>query len=555
LRDTIIFYTLSVPKGFVKKLLEDFKEVKRVEQITSVLVKHELWHILGLLKLKKSKKNHKALTPEVLVKIFEDLSGSFLKLGQFLSLRPDLIPHEYCKALSKLQDQVPPFPNEQAKKRIADEIGKENMKSIRLISKNPVAAASIGQVYKASLTNSEQVAIKVMRPGVKEILMTDTLLLYRLAHIMHHKITVIDTVKVIEEFRRYTEAELNYLGEMQYMEWFSENFKSVRNVSIPKPHPKMCTEHVLTAQFLSGPTLRSMMARLNVRKKKLIARDLTNIMLKQIFVDGLFHADLHPGNVILLKESYGLLDFGIVGRLESAQRLHLTKLLLSLLTKDADAVVRSMQGIGFFNGPFDKLIVKEDIRQVLTPYYHLPVSKIDVGKLFLECIRVANKHQMSIPTDLVLLGKSIVTLKGLTEELDPDFDMINVVQPFMKGLVKKRYSFRNIFKTGVTEFADIEEFLTNLPNLSREYFDTSERVERDLAIIGEEMKTVSYQIRAATREFILIVILMIFIAATAFLWNIPPTLHGIGLFSFISGLGSIIILLTILSSMWRRLEV
>ena len=536
-------------------LISRVKEAERLERIVSVMLKYELGYFLRKLKLHETNTHKKKeLQPNVLVKICEELGGTFVKLGQFLSLRPDLLPHTYSQAFAVLQDAVPPFPSLQAKHRIADALDKPLYQVYAHIDEQPLAAASIGQVHRAKLKSGEQVAVKVMRPGIKETIMLDLLLIYRLASLVeeHLKQEVFEPVRIVDEFRRYTEQELNYLSELQAIQVMQKNSEKLSRIVIPKPYPSLSTEQVLVMEFLPGKSLRSQLRRLGKQRKSAIAHELTYFTLKQVFIDGYFHADLHPGNILLLdKDRLGIIDFGIVGFIDEHTREYLTMLFLSLIDKNLDGVITSMRKLHFFDEEVDIAALEQDLATALGPFYGASVKQVDIASLFLQCLRVAREHQLHVPSDLVLLGKTMVTLKGLVEELDPSFDLLAVARPFISELLQRETNLPSLMKKASQDMVKLHSFITELPDLADEYFQTAQRVDKDLQKIGYQIETFSRDVTLIIRQGVFLFLMLLFGAGAVLARDVAPLVHGISLWSLIAGVFFLFILLSFLRSFFR----
>lgn len=532
-------------------------ELRRLEQVSEVLIKHELGFILDKLHLRKTGGKEKELQPQTLVKVCEELGGTFIKFGQFLSLRPDLIPHEYSAAFEEFQDDVPPFPSKAAKELIAKHLGTNLSDVFSHVQDQPIAAASIGQVHKAKLKSGQTVAVKVMRPGIKELFMTDLLLIYRLASLIEHhfKPDVFDPLRIAEEFRHYTQAELNYLGEAAALKTVAENFKAIKRVAIPKVYEKYTTEGLLVMDYLPGPTLRKAMPTLPKKRRTQLAAEITHITLKMIFIDGYFHADLHPGNILLTtSERLGLIDLGIMGVLDEHTREYLTMLFLALIDKDIDGVVKVMGRLGFFTNTDDETAVKQDLALTLAPYYGVAIQKMDLAELFLASLHVAREHHLKVPAHLVLLGKAIITLKGVVEELDPSFDLLAVAKPFMSELLQREVSLKNIVHKAARDALQLKSFITELPQMTADYFEATKRFEGDLQRIGYQIEVFSRDVTLMLRQGIYAFLFLATGVFTFLAWNHEPLILGISAFSIIAALVTIVLFTTFLRT-FRRIVV
>ncbi len=517
----------------MENFFSEIKEAERFEQIISVLMKKGL---KGFIEKTSDKKQGGRIAPKLIRETLEELGGSFIKLGQFLSLRPDLIPHEYCVELEKLQDEVKPFSSTRAKQIIRESIAKPLHEVFKHIDKKPLAAASIGQVYRAILSNGEEVAIKVMRPGIKEKMRIDILILFHLAHIISKHINeeVIDLQEIVEEFRKYTEEELNYLGEMQNLQTVHDNFKTIPNVIIPKPHKELCSERVLTMQYLEGVPLNKIMSKLSKNKRNHLAKQLTHIVLKQIFIDGFFHADMHPGNILVMTNNkIGILDFGIIGVINDDVKEELTILLISLINKDLDGIINAMAKLHFFpnNKEIDKEKLKEDLRITLGPYYDVEVGKIDISSLFIQSLEVARNNQLRVPKDLVLLGKATITLQGVTRDLDKNFDMLTVVKPFITELISNKINIKTLIKKTSEEAINLKEFLVEVPEMTKQYFYTTNKIEVDLRSMNNEISSLTMIIKKIQEETIFFFLIIFFSITAHIMRNQGPFIIGIPFFS------------------------
>src|SRR4030042_1054576 len=409
-----------------------FRGIKRFEQVLHVLTKYELDYFLERAGLKRKglfgKK--KSARPVELRMIFEELGGSFIKLGQLLSLRPDLIPREYLYELSKLQDDVEPFSYEEVEHVIKAELKKPVKKLFRSFEKKPVASASIGQVHVAKLKSGKKVAVKVMRPGIKTLVETDLEILDYFARLFKHHVkqSIVDPEEIFAEFKRYTENELDYLKEAHNIKHFYDNFRKDRKIRIPRVYGSLTTHRVLTMEFIEGVELKKIImqpARHKRANTKEISRLLVESVMKQIFIDGFFHADPHPANILVRKNTIGFIDFGIVGRLDEELKEKLGFLFISLIQRNVDGVVSSLISLNMVESDVDAAALKRDIRDAIGAYYDTTIDRVDVAELFFRSISVARKHNIKLPSDLVLLGKALITLQGVGIMLNPGFNLIH----------------------------------------------------------------------------------------------------------------------------------
>ena len=431
--------------GFV----QDIKDVGRFEHILNVLFKHELGYLIDQLDLKKYLAINQRLQkdrfkksdtkPQHVKEILEDLGGSFVKLGQLLSLRPDLIPLEYCKEFSKLTDDVKPFPTPIAKKIIDAEFHKPINKIFSSFSEKPIASASVGQVHEAVLKNGKRVAVKIQRPGIRDIFATDIDIMYHVAHLMEKRMPmdIINPTEIIKEFEEYTKNELDYIKEAKNVDLFYRNFIGNENIVIPRVYWAYTTSKVLALEYIDGTPLPK--AKLKERDRKRLVKVLVDSVFKQIFEDGFFHADPHSGNILITKgNKLALLDFGIVGKLNEELVGKATKLCMAITEGDLEGISQSLLELGVVDENVNIKVLEQDIRDGLQEYYGTTLQQLNISEVFQKVMDIARKNGVRLPTNFVLLAKALVTVQGLAYQIDPSFRIIENVKPLITNLVKKK---------------------------------------------------------------------------------------------------------------------
>ncbi|MGM5484797.1 MAG: ABC1 kinase family protein [Nanobdellota archaeon] len=475
-------------------LVKEIKDLGRLKQVISVAVKYEMGFLVDHLKIKhllpihqrmdKSRFRKEKTEPEALRKIFEELGGAFLKLGQLLSLRPDLIPAEYCEEFRRLQDNVKPF----------DDAGENiDVKGFSYINPRPLASASISQVHEAILNNNEKVAVKIKRPGIDKLFEKDIDILYKIAkHFKKKAEGLFDPVEVVREFERYTINELDFLKEAKNIEKFSRNFEEDENIKIPKVYWKQTSSSVLTMEFIHGQNIEKYKDKNEPVRKNITSR-VANMVFKQIFEDGFFHADPHPGNIFVMKKGkIALLDFGIVGEIDEETKEKLNNLFTSLISADVDNVAETMISLNFAGKRVDRKELKNDLKDLLGEYYNTSLSKIDIGMLFHKAIRISRRNGMHVPSDLVLLGKSLITVEGFCSELDPDFNIVEAFKPTKQDVVKSGLKSVMRFKDFIMSVPERVEYLTqaisdndkSMDQIDRDLKDLNTNINRSVSIIA-----------------------------------------------------------------------
>jgi ubiquinone biosynthesis protein len=462
----------------------------------------------------------------------EELSGAFIKLGQLLSLRPDLIPKEYCDEFSKLQDDVAPFNFIYVKRIIEDELKKPLGKIFSSFDKTPIASASIGQVHKAKLISGEVVAVKVQRPRIEDIFSTDIDLLHHLAHLAEKNIPELkqyDVNSIVKEFEEYTKKELNYVLEAKNIEEFYNNFKQNSMIKIPKVFWDYTSKRVLTMEFIEGEKLKEVKSLSESRREK-IAELIIKSMIKQIMEDKIFHADPHPGNILLLeKDKLALLDFGIVGRLNDDIIEKTENIILGLIKPDKDILTRALMDLGFVKEGINVEEFKEDLSQHLGHYYNVDEQKIDISSALYDIIAISKKYEIKFPTSFVLLAKATATLEGLVRDLKVEFNVVQALKPYAEKIVKKRISTKYQVDK-IRKFADdVAYTLKDLPGDVKEAVKKIKQGELKLNVNNADISRFALEIdRSSNRiTFGLIVAAALVSAALVMLANMPPFYMGI----------------------------
>jgi len=457
-------------------IIQEIKDVARFEQILNVLFKHELGYFIEQLRLKGHLSLHKRLARHKFVKkdtrpehvrlVLEDLGATFVKLGQLLSLRPDLIPLDYCNEFRLLQDQVKPFPSKIAKEIIEEDLQRPIKQMFKHFEENPVASASVAQVHIATLMNGEKVAIKVQRPGIKKVFKTDIDIMYHLAALFEKKLStnIVNPVEIVEEFDRYTEGELDFVHEAKNIDQFYKNFYGNKNVKIPRVYWAYTTSRVLAMEYIDGMRLREI-SDLKQYNKKIIVKNIVDSVFKQIFDDGLFHADPHAGNILVLKGNrIAFIDFGIVGRLGDELRISMSNLTFAIVEGDLRKIAQELLNLGFAHADVNLGLFEQDIREGLEQYYGTPIQQLNFSEVLHKIMEIARKNKLKLPTNFVLLIKSLVTLEGVAAELDPSFNVVESVRPMIKKTIRKKFfDKKNISRQAILVSTEYLNLIKTLP--------------------------------------------------------------------------------------------
>jgi ubiquinone biosynthesis protein len=455
------------------------RDLARLREISTVLVRHGFGEIVaraGFGRARKPKaegesveppseldiaddalaqgeaEKKRAATAERLRLVLQDLGPCFIKLGQIASTRTDVLPPDIILELKKLQDDVPPVPFDEIKKVVETSFGKPLDKIYKRFDEKPLATASIGQVHRACLATADgdvEVVVKVQRPNVGNLVLRDVELLHIMAATVEATIPeskLYSPVGLVQQFDRSITAELNYLIEAENCDRFAQNFAGDPNIRFPKAYREATSKQVLTLEFFDGKKLNQAIK--EGYDGKLIAKKSVGIIIRQAFDHGFFHADPHPGNIIILgtKEDpvVGLIDVGMVGRLSPELRDRTVDLLMAAVRNDAYGVADALYAIGRPTRKVDMREYRAEVAILAEKYLGKPLKEIDLGAMLRDLVQGAMKYGIEIPPDFMMIGKTLMTLDGIGKELDPDLDIFGEATPFFTELLMKRYSPQRI---------------------------------------------------------------------------------------------------------------
>ncbi|QQE77665.1 AarF/ABC1/UbiB kinase family protein [Alicyclobacillus sp. SO9] len=460
------------------------------------------------------------LTHERMRIVLERLGPTFVKVGQVASLRPDLLPKNIVTELGKLQDEVPPFEFDRVRSIVEDELSSPIEEAFAMFEETPLAAASLGQVHQAVLKTGEVVAVKVQRPGVETQIQTDLEILRDIAvraekHVesaRHYRVT-----EVVDELARTVTKELDYVQEGRNADKVRENLQRDSHVYIPKVYWEYTTQKVLVMEYVEGIKLS------NVDKleeagynRDLLAERAAKAVFEQLLVHGLFHADPHPGNIAALPDHQILfLDFGMVGKLSQEMRDELASLIIALMQKSTDLIVRALFRMGVVPSDVDLSKLTRDIDDLRDRYYDVPLSEVSLGESIRDMFSVAYEHGIRIPTDLTLVGKALLTIEGVVEELDPEFSIMDVAEPFGKRLLKDKVDPARLAKKLGERLLQVTDFLGEVPQTLSQLSQHLRKGEIDIRVRAPELEQVLKKLDRISNRLsfsIILLSLSIFIA-------------------------------------------
>lgn len=431
--------------------------------------------------------------PEQLADDLEAMGPTYVKLGQVLSGRPDLLPDAYLKALSRLQDKVKPFPYVEVEQIVATELGVRISKAFSQFDTTPIAAASLGQVHSAALRDGRLVVVKVQRPNIRKQIADDFEVLEQIAEFLdahtelgrRHRF-----LKILEEFRITIQQELNYEREAQNLIALGANLKEFELIQVPQPIPDYSTRSVLTMDYVQGRKITSVgpLIRLEMNGTAL-AEELFKAYLQQVLVDGLFHADPHPGNVFLTGDGrIALLDLGMVGHTTPGMQANLLKLLLAISEgksdEAADLVIRISETVeGFSETEF-----RRRIGQLMALRQDQGLQQINVGRSLLEVARNAADNGLFVPSELTLLGKTLLQLDEVGRILDPTFDPNASIRRNVGELMSQRMSKNATQGSLFSSLLEVKDFVGGLPSRLNRIMDAIANQELEVKVKAVDAK-------------------------------------------------------------------
>jgi ubiquinone biosynthesis protein len=436
------------------KVHETYQELKRYGRIVSVLVRYGFGDLLHRLEVshvawqrmftKEAEALERLSVPERVRLAFEELGPTFIKFGQVLSSRPDLLSTEFVKELTKLQDSVPPFPFGDVKALIEAQFGRPLTEVFASFEEEPLAAASLAQVHRARTKAGDEVAVKVQRPGIEDIIETDIRILRDLAALCERHLPesrYYGPVRIVDEFARTIRREMDFVREGRNIDRFRKYFAGDETVYIPKAFWDLTAPKVLTMEYIHGIKI-SELEQLQAAgiERKTIAINGANLILKEVFEFHFFHADPHPGNIFVLGNNViAPVDFGMIGMLDEEIVRQLGIVFTAIVKKDADMLVNVLLRIGLAPEPIDRNAFRLELADFLERYYELPLKQLIIRIIINELMGIIRRYRLRFPPELVMMAKALVINQGVGTMLYPEFNIIEHARPYVQKLMMRRF--------------------------------------------------------------------------------------------------------------------
>ena len=463
------------------------KDLNRLQQIVRVLIRHGFGHIVDSLSSSdaqvsealddareredREQSGGERSPEERIVAILKELGPTFVKLGQILSTRSDLIPQSLCDELKSLQDQVNPLPFSELKAQLEESLGDPLDAVFHRFDEEPLACASIAQVHTAQLISSEEVVVKIQRPNIRAVIEADLSILHFLARQAIDVAPEAEAFRpdlILTEFERAIIKELDFMYEARNLGRFARHFADWETVHIPKVYTEHTNEVVLVMERLYGVKITE--AAPLGHPMDDIAKETVRMLFKQVFEDGFFHGDLHPGNLLVLEDSrIGLIDFGMVGRLTPPMRTMLADLLLHITTNNYEGVARTLYEISDHDEPINYPQWEADVTELMDQHFtNSSLADVDFGQIVRDLIEGAVRHKARIPPDYTMFFKAIMTVEGIGKIVSPDLDLIVECRPYAQRLVLERYQPERVLRELVDALHHIGRFSKRLPHTAQQ---------------------------------------------------------------------------------------
>lgn len=465
----------------ILETLKVARDLGRIHDISSILIRYGFGDIVRRLGISNivEKTGHilnwkeiedlTSLEPPVRVRrALEDMGPTFIKLGQILATRADLFPPDWIAEFKKLQDQVHPVPYNKLVAQIEEDLGAAPEDIFAEFYRQPLAAASMSQVYRARLQDGCPVIVKIRRPGIRAIVEADLRLFTQLAEIAEQEIKVLQRFRPKEIAHQFTlsmRRELDLATECRNAERIARNFSGYPNIVIPKVYWQWTSERINVQEFIDGiPGHQIDKLEHAGLDRKLLAKRGAEAVLKMILEDGFFHADPHPGNCFYLDDNcIAFIDFGMVGRLSEDRRDQVIGLLKGLVDQDAQRVIKILLQWSTNTSAQNGENLTLDIDEFIDQYRDIPLKELNITDLLNNLTTLLRDHQLSLPPDLTLLLKTFITLEGLGRQLDPEFNLVEVTSPYLQRIFLARYSPDAFFKWGKNNLFTLAELLKDMP--------------------------------------------------------------------------------------------
>jgi ubiquinone biosynthesis protein len=492
-----------------RALVTTAKDASRFREIAQVFITHGFGWVVAQLRQRRElgvehdgeEFGRAALTsPDTgkrLVKALTTLGPTWVKFGQILSTRPDILPPLIIAELQTLQDDVEAIAFEEIDGQLQRNLGKDWREKFERFEERPLASASIGQVHEAVLQDGSRVVLKIQRPGIRPKIESDVNILHTAAGYLEEAFEeahIMDLRGMVRDFAKSLAQELDYTVEANNMERFRRNFAGSDDIKIPAVFRELSTDQVLTMEFVEGKKFDRVIAEGTAPGE--LVRCYFNVAYKMLFIDGFFHGDLHPGNVLLTPDGkLGLLDCGMVGRLAPSRKDKVIDIIHAVINEDLELLARTFYQLAIPQGPVDYAAFEADCIALAEQYLvGVPLSQIQIGELFQQLVTGAARHHVRMPTDFTMMFKAILTTEGLAKAIAPDVDPIELARPFITQMITERYSPERLKAQAIRDLVAFSGMARSIPNTLPVLLDD---LQAGKLLFGTNAETLALQHKAA----------------------------------------------------------
>ncbi len=535
-----------------------YRHLNRYRQILTVLLKYGFDDLLEVVKIdqyleiglqmisRKRRERVDKLTRAERIRIsIEELGPTFIKFGQIASTRPDLIPIEFINELSKLQDKIPQFPFQKVREIIEAELGYPPEEIFESIEESPLASASIGQVHRARRTDNKEVVVKVQRPDIQKTIEIDLEIMLYLATLLERNVmefSLYHPVMIVEEFARTLEKEIDYTIEATNMERFARHFADNPDVYIPKIYQDTTTARVITMEYIDGIKVSDIdkLEEAGLDKELITSRG-ADLILKQVFHNGFFHADPHPGNIFVLPDNIiCLIDFGMTGTVDRRTREIFVDLIDSIVHRDSVNAAQVLLKLTSWDDDPDIRKLERELSDFIGRHLFKPLKNIEIGRLLQDLLELISHNQLRIPPDIFLMIKAITTAEGVARKLNPHFDMISQARPFIARVKVARFYPERIAENLISFAGDLQNFLQQLP---KDILDVARLIKHENITIKTENQGLDAMLAAQHKisnrlAFSIIIAALLIGSALIVISQTPPLFYGISVIGIIGFLAA-----------------
>jgi ubiquinone biosynthesis protein len=554
----------------IRETISVMRDFSRLRTIAGILMKYGWGDVAkrlgkGSLIGRAGNAVNSSATPEILAQpsevrarmAMEELGPTFVKLGQVLATRPDIFPPSWIDEFAKLQDHVPPVAFAELLPGLESALGRSPFEVFQDLQTEPAAAASIAQVHMAKLQDGTPVVLKIRRPNIEEKIDADLRLLSHLGRLVESEFPEAKRFqpgKIIAQFSKSLRRELDLAMEGRNTDRFARNFAEDETVEFARIHWDYTSEALLVMDYIDGiPGNDLQQAREAGLDLRLMGERGANAVLKMVLIDGFFHADPHPGNVFYLPGNrLAIIDCGMVGRITLDRRDEIADLLAALVSRDIETL-RDILVIWAGDVPIDEDKLSADVDEFICNYDSAPLKQVRFSALLNDLTTIMRENHLSVPPDLTMLFKALITLEGLGRQLDPDFQIVGHLTPFVKKIIIDRYMPANLYKRGKRGAANVLDALTGLPRDVSQVLREAGRGRLRLNLELKRLDHFGHQLDHSTNRLTLGLITAALIVGSSIVMTVKggPTLFGLPAFGFMGFFLAFVIGIMLLISVWR----